>query len=141
MKSFKVEDKNFYKAILPVLEQCFEIVNHPDRYHRGIFYHLSKNWSGDIITIAFFSFSKEGLCNPIISLTNPETDILYKFGGEKFAEMIEHYFSPTGDVSMGMIDSWGYETSFLYTTTKEKCYVNFINLNPDDVDEIHEFDK
>ena len=68
-------------------------------------------------------------------------DILYKFGGEKFAEMIEHYFSPSGDTSMGMIDRWGHETAFLYNTTKEKSYVNFINLNPDDVEEIHEFDK
>ena len=34
MKSFRVEDKNFYQAILPILEQCFEVVNHPDRYHR-----------------------------------------------------------------------------------------------------------
>ena len=140
MESFKIEDKNFYQAILPVLEQCFEVVNHPDRYHRGIFYHLSKNWVGTF-NITFFSFSKDGLCNPITSLINTETDILYKFGGEKFAEMIEHYFSPAGDTSMGMIDSWGHETAFLYNTTKEKSYVNFINLNPDDVEEIHEFDK
>lgn len=47
MKSFKIEDKNFYQAILPVLEQCFEVVNHPDRYHRGIFYHLSKKLGRD----------------------------------------------------------------------------------------------
>ena len=140
MKSFKVEDKNFYQAILPVLEQCFEVVNHPDRYHRGIFYHLSKNWVGTF-NITFFSFSKDGLCNPITSLINTETDILYKFGGKEFTKMVEDWFSPAGDVSMGMITKWGHETAFLYNTTKEKYYVNFINLNPDDVDEIHEFDK
>lgn len=36
MKAFKIEDKNFYQAILPVLEQCFEVVNRPDHvslYH------------------------------------------------------------------------------------------------------------
>lgn len=140
MKSFKVEDKNFYQAILPILEQCFEVVNHPDRFHRGIFYHLSKNWVGTF-NITFFALSKDGLCTHITSLINTETDFLYKFGGKTFAKMVEHYFSPADDVSMGMIDCWGHETAFLYTTTKEKYYVNFINLNPDDVDEIHEFDK
>ena len=140
MKSFKVENKNFYQAIMPVLEQCFEVVNHPDRYHRGIYYHLSKTWIGDI-NIIFFSFSKDGLCNPITSLTKPEADIIYKFGGETFAEKVEHYFSPAGNPSMAMIDCWGHETAFLYNTTKEKYYVNFINLNPDDIEEIHEFDK
>lgn len=97
MKSFKIEDKNFYQAILPVLEQCFEVVNHPDRYHRGIFYHLSKNWVGTF-NITFFSFSKDGLCNPITSLIDTETDILYKFGEKTFAKMVEHYFSPAGDM-------------------------------------------
>ena len=140
MKSFKIEDKNFYQAILPVLEQCFEVVNHPDRFHRGIFYHLSKNWTGTI-NIAFFALSKDGLCTHITSLMDTETDILYKFGGKTFMKMVEHYFSPAGDTSMGMIDCWGHETASLYTTTKEKYYVNFINLNPDDVEEIHEFDK
>ena len=140
MKSFKIEDKNFYQAILPVLEQCFEVVNHPDRYHRGIFYNLSKNWVGTI-NITFFSFSKDGICNPITSLINTETDILYKFGGKTFAKMVEHYFSTAGSPSMGMIDCWGHETAFLYNTTKEKYYVNFINLNPEDVEEICEFDK
>ena len=60
MKSFRIEDKNFYQAILPVLEQCFEVVNHPDRYYRGIFYHLSKNWVGTF-NITFFSFSHHPL--------------------------------------------------------------------------------
>ena len=33
------------------------------------------------------------------------------------------------------------DKNFYQAITKEKYYVNFINLNPDDVDEIHEFDK
>lgn len=140
MKSFKIEDKNFYQAILPILEQCFEVVNYPVRFHRGIFYNLSKNWLGTF-DITFFALSKDGLCTHITSLINTETDFLYKFGGKTFAKMVEHYFSPAGDTSMGMIDCWGHETAFLYTTTKEKYYVNFINLNPDDIEEIHEFDK
>ena len=139
MKSFRIEDKNFYQAILPVLEQCFEVVNHPDRYHRGIYYRFSK-WDGDL-DMEFFALAKDGFHVYTTYLTKSETDILYKFGGKTFAKMVEHYFSPAGDTSMGMIDCWGHETAFLYNTTKEKYYVNFINLNPDDIEEIHEFDK
>ena len=140
MKSFRVEGKNFYQTILPVLEQSFEIVNHPDRYLRGIYYRFLRRWNEEL-SMEFFAFTKDGFHVYTADLTKSDIDILYKFGGKKFAEMIEHYFSPAGDVVMGMIDSWGHETSFLYTTTKEKYHVNFINLNPDDVDEICEFDR
>ena len=90
MKSFRIEDKNFYQAILPVLEQCFEL----------------------------------------------ETDILYKFGGETFTKIVEDYLSPDSDVSMGMITKWGHSTEFFFTKTKENYYVDFVNLHPEDVDEI-----
>jgi len=140
MKSFKVEDKNFYQAILPVLEQCFEIVNHPDRYHRGIYYRFLRRWNEEL-SMEFFALTKDGFHVYTADLTKSDIDILYKFGGEKFAKMVEDFFSPAGDVSIGMITKWGCSTEFFFTNTKEICYVDFVNLTPDDVDEICEFDR
>ena len=134
MKSFRIEDKNFYQAILPVLEQCFEVVNHPDRYHRGIYYRFSK-WDRDL-DMEFFALAKDGLHVYTTYLTKSETDILYKFGGETFTKIVEHYLSPDSEVSMGMITKWGHSTEFFFTKTKENYYVDFVNLHPEDVDEI-----
>ena len=140
MKTFRVENKNFYQTILPVLEQSFEIVNHPDRYHLGIYYRFLKRWNEEL-SMEFFALAKDGFHVYTVDLTKSDIDILYKFGGEEFTKMVEDWFSPTADVSMGMITKWGHSTEFFFTKTKESYYVDFVNLHPEDVDEICEFDR
>ena len=84
----------------------------------------------------FFALAKDGLHVYTTYLTKSETDILYKFGGETFTKIVEDYLSPDSEVSMGMITKWGHSTEFFFTKTKENYYVDFVNLHPEDVDEI-----